>query len=150
MSTLEFKISTDKKKLDLDVIHEFLSKRSYWAVGISLERLKKSIENAMCFGVYQGKNQMGFARVITDFATTAYIGDVFILEPFRGKGLGKLLIKTIIGHPDLQNLRLWILGTKDAHGLYEKVGFRKTADTHAADRFMILFDPDAYTRQHPN
>jgi GNAT superfamily N-acetyltransferase len=147
MNQNEFEISTDKKRLDLAVIHDFLSTRSYWAKDISLEVLKKSVGNALCFGVYHRDKQVGFARVITDFATTAYIGDVFILEAYRGKGLGKLLVKTIVGHPELANLRLWVLGTKDAHGLYEKVGFKRTADTHAADRFMILFDPDVYTRR---
>jgi GNAT superfamily N-acetyltransferase len=150
MNDHEFEISTDKKRLDLTVIHDFLSTRSYWANGISREVLEKSIENALCFGVYHQGNQVGFARVITDFATTAYIGDVFILESFRGRGLGTLLVKTIVGHPELANLRLWILGTRDAHGLYEKAGFKRTADTQAADRFMILFDPDAYTRRTPN
>lgn len=146
MNDSEFEISTDKKRLDLGVIHDFLSRRSYWALGISRDVLKRSIDNAMCFGVYHGSSQVGFARVITDFATTAYIGDVFILESYRARGLGTRLVKTIVGHPDLRNLRLWILGTKDAHGLYEKVGFKKTADTAAADRFMIIVDPDAYTR----
>ena len=147
MNQSEFEISTDKKRLDFGVIHDFLSTRSYWANGISREVLKKSIGNAMCFGVYHQGKQVGFARVITDNATTAYIGDVFILESYRGRGLGKLLVKTIVGHLELQDLRLWLLGTKDAHGLYEKVGFKRTADTHAADRFMMLFDPDAYTRK---
>lgn len=142
----DFEISTDKDRLDLGMIHEFLSKRSYWAKGIPLEVVKRSIEHALCFGLYQQGKQVGFARVVTDRATVAYLADVFILEPYRGRGLGKGLVRAIIDHPDLAGLRMWILGTKDAHELYAKYGFRKVADTAAHDRFMVILNPDAYKR----
>jgi GNAT superfamily N-acetyltransferase len=129
MNDGEYKVSTDKDRLDLDMVHDFLSNRSYWAVGISPEAVERSVENSLCFGVYCAGQQVGFARVVTDFATIAYIGDLFILEAHRGKGLGKRLVRTIMEHPDLQGLRLWLLGTQDAHGLYEKFGFKKLKDT---------------------
>jgi GNAT superfamily N-acetyltransferase len=121
-----FYTSTDKSKLDINMIEEYLSKRSYWAKGRSREKIVKSIENSMCFGVYtDAGQQVGFARVLSDFAVFAWIMDVFILEDFRKQGLGMLLMKAIMEHPDLQGLERWGLGTKDAHGLYEKFGFRK-------------------------
>ena len=108
------------------MIEDFLSKRSYWAKGRSREKIEKSIENSLCFGVFTGKNQqVGFARVLSDYAVFAWIMDVFIIEDFRGKGLGKMLMAAITGHTDLQGLERWGLGTKDAHGLYEQFGFRK-------------------------
>jgi GNAT superfamily N-acetyltransferase len=143
----EYEISTDKMRLDLTMIHDFLASQSYWAQGIPLEVVKRSIENALCFGVYHQGKQVGFARVVTDYATIAYLGDVFIIEPYRGKGLGKRLIKTIMDHPELQGLRLWLLGTKDAHDLYRKYGFKKIAETPLGDRFMAIRDPDAYARK---
>ena len=128
----KFYTSTDKSKLDVNMIAEFLSKRSYWAKGRSRRKIVKSIENSMCFGVYtaEGK-QVGFARVLSDYAVFAWIMDVFILEEFRRQGLGVLLMKAIMEDPDLQGLERWGLGTKDAHGLYEKFGFRrlKTPET---------------------
>lgn len=116
-----FTISLDPKRLDLEVIHDFLS-RSYWARGISLEKVRKSVENSLCFGVYEASRQIGFARVITDFARIAHLADVFILEPYRGRGLANWLMQTIVSHPDLQGLK-WVLRTQDAHGLYRKFGF---------------------------
>jgi GNAT superfamily N-acetyltransferase len=139
-----YDISTDKERLDVAMIHDFLSNRSYWAKGIPLEVVRRSIEHALCFGVYHADAQVGFARVVTDFSTIAYIGDLFILEQHRGKGLGKRLVKTIMEHPGLQGLRLWLLGTQDAHGLYEKFGFRKLGETPLLERFMVIRDPDAY------
>lgn len=127
-----FYTSTDRSKLDINMIEDFLSKRSYWAKGRSREKIVKSIENSMCFGVYtDGDQQVGFARVLSDFAVFAWIMDVFILEDFRKQGLGMALMKAIMEHPDLQGLERWGLGTKDAHGLYEKFGFRrlKTPET---------------------
>ncbi len=122
----EFYISTDKSKLDIDMIESFLGKRSYWAKGRKRETIVKSIENSLCFGVYtdQGK-QVAFARVSSDFSVFAWIMDVFVLEEYRGRGLGKLLMTSIMEHPDLQGLERWGLGTKDAHGLYEQFGFHK-------------------------
>jgi len=119
----EFVISTDKARLQLDVIHRYLSEESYWAQGRSIEATRKAVENSICFGVYQADKQAGFARVITDMATFAYLGDVFILPQYQKKGLSKRLMEAILAHPELQNLRRWILATKDAHGLYAQYDF---------------------------
>lgn len=119
-----FIISTDRDRLDIPMIHQFLSERSYWAKGRSLETVQQSIENSLCFGVYDDSGkQLGFARVATDYAVFGWLMDVFILEEYRGKGLGKLLIKEVTEHPALKNLRRIGLGTADAHGLYEQYGF---------------------------
>lgn len=117
-------ISTDRNRLDIQMIHQFLNERSYWAKGRSLETIRKSIENSLCFGVYDvsGK-QLGFARVATDYAVFGWLMDVFILEEYRGQGLGKLLIEAVTGHSALKNIRRLGLGTADAHGLYEQYGF---------------------------
>jgi len=143
----EYEISTDKKRLDLALVHDFLAKESYWAKDVPFEVMKKSIDNALCFGVYHRNRQIGFARVITDFATTAYVGDVFIIKPYRGKGLGKRLMEAIVNHLELQGLRLWFLGTKDAHGLYEKYGFKKVSTTSFMERLMAILNPDAYRKK---
>jgi GNAT superfamily N-acetyltransferase len=127
METGRFLISTDRSKLDLDVIHRFLA-RSYWAAGIRRETVVRSIENSLCFGVYDHARQIGFARVISDLATYAYIADVFIVEDYRGRGLGKELMATIMAHPELQGLRQWTLGTRDAQGLYAQFGFKPVAN----------------------
>jgi GNAT superfamily N-acetyltransferase len=137
-----FVISTSRKRLDLDVVHGFLT-NCYWAKGIPREVVERSIEHALCFGIYDGEGaQVGFARVISDFATIAYLGDVFVLETHRGRGLGKWLMECIAQHPALQNLRRWILTTRDAHGLYSQFGF---APVKAPERFMELHRPDVYT-----
>lgn len=138
----EFVLSTDRARLDLDVIHGFLTE-CYWAKGISREIVARSLENSLCFGVYTQGKQVGFARVISDFATYAYIGDVFVLEPLRGHGLGKWMMECIMGHPQLQGLRRWSLVTRDAHGLYAQFGFtplKKPAN------YMELNDPEVYLR----
>ena len=124
MADYDFFISTDKTKLDYEVIEDFLSRRSYWAQGRSPAAIRKSVENSLCFGVYsrEGK-QAGFARVITDYVVFAWVLDVFILEEYRGKELGKMLMKTITEYPELQEVKKWGLGTKDAHGLYKQFGF---------------------------
>ncbi|MDQ3087603.1 MAG: GNAT family N-acetyltransferase, partial [Acidobacteriota bacterium] len=116
----EFIISTDPNRLQIEAIHKFLSEESYWAKERTREQTETAIKNSLPFGVYQGENLVGFARVVTDFATFAYLGDVFILDEFRGQGLSKWLMEVIINHPELQGLRRWILATKDAHTLYEK------------------------------
>jgi len=137
----QFLISTDPARLDLDVIHGFLT-NCYWAKGIPREVVARSIEHSLCFGVYDGAAaQVGFARVISDFATIAYVGDVFVLDTHRGRGLGKWLMKSIAQHPALQNLRRWILTTRDAHGLYARVGF---TPVKAPERYMELHRPDVY------
>ena len=123
-----YHISTDKSKLDVAVVFDYLSKQSYWAKGRSLKTIEKSIEHSLCFGVFDDENnQVGFARVVSDMAVFAWLMDVFILANQRGKGLGKLLIKEIINYPALQDVKKWGLGTKDAHGLYEKFGFKHLA-----------------------
>jgi len=138
----EYVISTDKHLLDLTAIHSFLV-RSYWAEGIPLETVKKSIEHSLNFGVYIAGKQIGFARVITDYATYAYIGDVYILEDFRGQGLSKWLMQAIADHPELQGLRRWTLLTRDAHELYRKTGFTEPQNR---ERYMEKTDPDVYKR----
>ena len=120
----KFYISTEKSQLEMPLIIEFLSEHSYWAHERSRKTIEKSIENSLCFGVFTSKNkQVGFARVITDYAVFAWLLDVFIVEDFRGKGLGKMLMTEIMADGDLQGLKRWGLGTKDAHGLYGKYGF---------------------------
>ena len=137
----EFLISTDPARLNLDVIHGFLT-NCYWSKGIPREVVARSIEHSLCFGVYDGSGaQVGFARVVSDFATVAYLGDVFILESHRGRGLSKWLMECITQHPALQGLRRWILLTRDAHGLYKKFGF---TPVKAPDRYMERHDPSVY------
>jgi GNAT superfamily N-acetyltransferase len=119
----EFTISTDSEKLQLDVIHKYLSEESYWAQGRAFEVTERAIENSLSFGVYQGETQAGFARVVTDRATFAWVADVFILPEYRGKSLSKRLMEAILSHPELQGLRRWVLATKDAHGLYVQFEF---------------------------
>ena len=137
-----FTISTEKEKLDIELIHSFLN-RTYWAEGISKETIRRSIEGSLCFGVFENDRQVGFARMITDKATFAYLADVFIIEEYRGRGLSKWLMEIIMTHPDLQGLRRMILATKDAHGLYEKFGFTPLINV---DRWMHILDPDVYKR----
>lgn len=139
----EFLISTDAARLDLDVIYDFLT-NCYWARGVPREVVARSIEHALCFGIYDGGGgQVGFARVISDFATIAYVGDVFVLESHRGRGLGKWLMECITQYPALQNLRRWILTTRDAHGLYAQVGFMPVK---SSERYMERHDPNVYER----
>jgi GNAT superfamily N-acetyltransferase len=120
----DYLISTDPDKLQLNEIHNFLS-NSYWAKDIPLKKVEKSIENSFCFGVYKGGIQIGFARLVTDFSTFAYLADVFILEEYRGNGLSKWLMKTILDYSELRGLRSWMLKTLDAHGLYTQFGFNE-------------------------
>lgn len=137
----EFFVSTDPARLDLDVIHGFLT-NCYWAKGIPRDVVARSIEHSLCFGIYDGAGvQIGFARVVSDFATVAYLGDVFVLESHRGQGLSKWMMECILRHPSLQNLRRWILLTRDAHRLYSQFGFTPIA---APDRYMELHNPRVY------
>ena len=138
----EYSISTDVNQLDLTVIHQFLA-NTYWAKDIPFTVLQHSIQNSLVFGIYKDKQQIGFGRVITDYSTFAYIADVFVLESFRGEGLGKWLIETIISHPELRGLRRWLLVTKDAHELYQKVGFNEIKNP---SRFMEIVDLDVYKK----
>lgn len=137
----QYTISTDKSRLDLSVIHHFLT-NSYWAKGIPLEIVQKAVEHSFCFGVYDGTAQIGFARIITDYATFAYLADVFILESHRGQGLSKWLISCIISHPELQGLRRFMLATRDAHELYRNyAGFQNLS---APERWMEITRPNIY------
>jgi GNAT superfamily N-acetyltransferase len=119
----EFSISTDQARLDLEAIHRYLNEDSYWAQGRPRAVLEKAVRNSLSFGVFHGASQIGFARLVTDYATFAYLADVFILPEFRGQGLSKWLMSVIGEHPELQGLRRWLLATLDAHGLYRKFGF---------------------------
>jgi GNAT superfamily N-acetyltransferase len=139
-----YKISCNKEDMNFSVIYSFIS-ASYWAQGIPAETLKKAMQNSLCFGVFTiAGEQVGFARVVTDCATYAYLADVFILENHRGKGLSKWLMKVIVAHPELQNLRRITLVTKDAHSLYEQFGFTALANP---DRFMEKWAPNVYQKR---
>jgi len=138
----EFMVTTDRTRLNEELIHEFLF-QSYWAEGIPRKTVARSIRNSLCFGLFEGSRQIGFARVVTDYATFAYLADVFILEGYRSRGLAKFLMESIVAHPRLQGLRRWLLATRDAHSLYEKFGFIPLA---RPDRFMELHNPNVYKR----
>ncbi|WP_130733952.1 GNAT family N-acetyltransferase [Flavobacterium sp. J27] len=140
-----FYISTDKEMLDIEAIHDFLSTKAYWSLHIPKETVIKSIENALCFGVYYEHKQIGFARIITDYATIAYLGDVYIVEAYRGNGLSKWLLETVMNHPELQGLRRWILLTGDAHGLYRQYGWTDIVD---ATKWMELHHKNVYVKQN--
>lgn len=142
----EYSISTDRARLDLEVVHDYLSNESYWAKGRSMETIKRSIENSVAFGVYNGaEQQVGFARVITDYATFAWLADVFILDSARGQGLGKWLVEVILAHPELQGFRRWVLATKDAHEIYRRFGF---VELKRPERWMERHDPQ--TQEKPD
>ena len=138
----KYTISTDRARLDLDVIHAFLSGASYWAQGRTRDRVKQSIEASLPFGLYHGKDQVGFARVLTDYVELAHLADVFVLDAHRGKGLGKWIVEVATGLPELQAVRRWMLGTRDAHELYRKFGFKDVA----VGRLMERFDPESDRR----
>lgn len=133
-----FSISNDKTLLDIDTIHHYLAHESYWGKGMPLEKLRKAINGSLCFGIYSNGKQAGFARVISDMATFAYICDVFILDEYRGQGLSKWLMETIMAHPNLQGLRRWSLATADAHGLYQQFGFTPVSKPHI---WMEIYSP---------
>lgn len=135
----EYTISTDSKRLDLSVIHDFISNQSYWAQGRAIETVKRALDNSLNFGLYKSDQQIGFARVVTDYATFAWIADVFVLPEERGRGLSKWLIEVILSHPELQGFRRWVLATKDAHSLYARFGF---IALHRPERWMERPDPN--------
>ena len=137
----EFSITTAKSKLDIVAIHDFLSKHSGWSDHIPIDRVKTSIENSLNFGLFHQGEQIGFARVISDFSTIAYLGDIYVLENYRGQGLSKKLMDAVIGHPNLQGLRRWILLTSTADWLYEKYGFTKLPKPEV---YMELYNPNVY------
>jgi GNAT superfamily N-acetyltransferase len=136
----QYVVSTDKDRLDLEMIHNFLSTQSYWAKGIPRTTLEESIRHSLCFGLFHGNEQIGFARIVSDLATIAYLADVFVVPQYRGRGLSKWLMECICSHPHLQDLRRWMLVTEDAHGLYRKYGFVPLA---RPERFMERHNPGA-------
>lgn len=140
MSADPYEISTDVTRLDRALIHRFLHDDSYWAKGVPRDIVDRAIDNSICFGLYRGADQVGFARVVTDRAAFAYLADVFVLPEHRGRGLGKRLIEAVMAHPDLQGVRRFILGTADAHSLYERFGFRALAEP---ERMMEIAAPYA-------
>ncbi len=137
----EYEISTEAARLDLDVIYNFLAVESYWSPGIPRSVVERAVQNSLCFGIYHGGAQVGFGRVVTDKATFALLADLFILEPHRGKGLSKWLMRCIIEHEDLQGLRRLLLLTSDAHELYRKFGFTELGNPW---RFMEVLRQDIY------
>lgn len=142
METTEIRISTNRADVNLDVVHAFLSQDAYWSKNIPFELVRKAIENSYCFSAFVEDRQVGFARVISDGATFAYLCDVFTLPEFRGRGIGKKLMQTVQAHPELQGLRRWMLMTADAHKLYESYGFNALAKP---DRAMEISKPDIYS-----
>ncbi|HJR63529.1 MAG TPA: GNAT family N-acetyltransferase [Gemmatimonadaceae bacterium] len=133
-------VSTDPRRLDVDAIHAYLT-RSYWARGIPRALVARSLNHSLCFGLYEGARQIGFARAVTDRATFAYLADVYVLEEYRGRGLGKWLVECAMAHPELQGLRRWVLVTRDAHGLYRELGWSPLGDPSS---YMEIRVPNAY------
>lgn len=144
---MDFEISTDPARLDVDLIHRYLAEESYWARHVPREIVERSIANSLCFGAFLDGRQIGFARVVTDSAVFAYLADVFILEAYRGRGYGKALMQAVLSHPELQGLRSMLLFTKDAHALYAPFGFEQPSDPA---RIMVRrMLPDGYPAPVP-
>ena len=141
----DYIISTEKARLDVNLIHDYLTNSSYWAVGRKLETVRRSIEHSLSFGIYKNDEQVGFGRVVTDYATFAWVADVFILEAARGQGLGTWLVEVILAHPELQGFRRWTLATKDAHEIYRRFGF---SELKRPERWMERRDPT--TQESPD
>jgi GNAT superfamily N-acetyltransferase len=141
----EYTISTDNNRLDIRIINDFISNQSYWAQGRPIETVQRALDNSLNFGLHKNDRQIGFARVVTDYATFAWIADVFVLPQHRGKGLSKWLMEVILSHPELQGFRRWILATKDAHSLYARFGF---IALHWSERWME--HPDPSMRESPD
>ena len=135
----DFLISTERHRLDREMIHDFLARESYWAKGRDLEVVNRGIDNSLSFGIYHGRKQVGFGRVVTDYATFAWVADVFVVAEHRGQGLGKWLIEVMLSHPQLQGFRRWALSTRDAHELYRIFGFNELA---RPERWMERSDPN--------
>jgi GNAT superfamily N-acetyltransferase len=141
----EYTISDERGRLDLGVVHKFVSEESYWGQGRPIEVVRRSVEGSLPFGVYRGDEMVGFARVVTDYATFAWVADVFVVAEHRGRGLSKWLMEVILAHPDLQGFRRWVLATKDAHGLYKQFGFE---ELRRPERWMER--PDPKMRESPD
>jgi GNAT superfamily N-acetyltransferase len=142
----DYLVSTDPNRLDFDAVHAYLT-RSYWAAGIGRELVERAARASLCFGAYCHREQVGFARVVTDAATFAYLCDVYVVEEHRGRGVSELLMEAVMAHPSLQGLRRFMLVTKDAQGLYERYGFRPTANP---DGCMEIARPGMYLPQRGN
>lgn len=135
-----FVVSTDPARLDVGLVHTYLSQHSYWAQGRPLAVVQTSLEHSLCFGLYAGDQQVGLARVVTDYATFGWLCDVFVLESYRGRGLGKWLVECVVAHPALQEIRRLLLATRDAHGLYQQYGFEPLSNP---ERWMARLRPGA-------
>ncbi len=142
----EFLLSSDPKKLDIDIIHRYLNKHSYWAQNIPLNVVERSLNNSLCFGLYRNKTQIGLVRVITDRATFAYLADTFIIDEYQGKGLGIWMIETVMKSSELQGLRRWQLSTRDAHKFYQKLGFQSLEypDRHMTIKYHNIYKKNSY------
>jgi GNAT superfamily N-acetyltransferase len=139
-----FTISTDKARLDRDLVYRFLTEESYWSKGISRSFFERQVAGCLCFGLYDPAGaQIGFAKVGTDYSTLAWLSDVFVLPAYRGRGLSRFIVETVMAHPDLQGMRRWMLATDDAHGLYRKYGFT----TPDPSGLMERRDPEAHKRE---
>jgi GNAT superfamily N-acetyltransferase len=141
----EYTISTDNKRLDIRRIHDFVSNQSYWAKGRAIETVQRALDNSLNFGLYKNNQLIGFARVVTDYATFAWIADVFVLSEHRGQGLSKWMMEVILSHPEVQGFRRWVLATRDAHGLYARFGF---IPLHRPERWMER--PDLNMQESPD
>ena len=141
MEDRHFEISTERERLDIDAIHHFLVTEAYWAASRTLGQTRTAFENSLCFGAYEHSRLAGFGRVVSDYATFAYVGDVFVLEEFRGLGIGKMIMQAMVDHSLLQGLRRWVLATKDAHSLYEQYEF---SSLRFPERWMERTAPGAY------
>jgi len=138
-----YSVSTDKSRLDVDAIHDYLANESYWSPGIPRSAVQRGVENSLCFGVYAGDTQVGFARVVSDFSSFAYLMDVFVLTPYRRRGLGKWLVECILDYPELKYVRNWMLSTWDAHDLYSRYGFTSLTNPEFV---MVRRNPDAFVQ----
>ncbi|HAF16221.1 MAG TPA: GNAT family N-acetyltransferase [Blastocatellia bacterium] len=136
----EYTISTDNERLDVNLIQHFIATESYWGQGRRLETVERALANSLSFGIYKNNQQVGFARVVTDYCTFAWLADVFVVDKYRGLGLSKLLLEVIMAHPALSSMRRWVLATRDAHGLYRQFGF---AEMRQPERWMERFDENA-------
>jgi GNAT superfamily N-acetyltransferase len=142
LSKDDYTITTDKNKLDIIAIHDFLSNHSHWSRNIPIETVKTSIDNSLNFGLFHFQKQIGYAKIISDYSTIAYLGDVYVLPDYRGNGLSKWLMQQVMSHPNLQGLRRWILLTVDAHGLYKQYGWEEPKNP---ERYMELYNPNVYS-----